>query len=193
MGVPAWWAAWIAATSDTSSSTSASERSSVPSRTIAGTFRPVAPYHRSRMDPNLAEAGRRPDGLPPGRVRRRSAVRRALAAEPRAVARGDSPSRSTFRFPFESAESVNFTHAVLFVFDLLQERAGRVRRRDEVVVGCVRDTGQVDLLPVRRLVVLVDPADGDSLVARVAVPERLLARRRVVLECCTGRGGRSRP
>ncbi len=65
---------------------------------------------------------------------------------------------------------------------LLEEHAGRVRGRDEVVVARIGQPGEVDLLAVGRLVVLVDPAHRDALIARVAVPERLSARWSVAVE-----------
>src|SRR5688500_17147088 len=65
---------------------------------------------------------------------------------------------------------------------LLEEDPLRVRSRDEVVVVRVRDAREVDLLPRGGLVVLVDPADRDPLVARVAVEEDTLRCGRVVLE-----------
>jgi hypothetical protein len=115
-GVPAWCAAWIASRSETSSRTSASERSSVPSRTIAGTLRPVAPNQRSRIARNLEQEGAAGRAHPSGHILGDQRFGERSPHMP-GLSQGEWAVMVTLRLPFDSAERVNFTQAVLFVLD----------------------------------------------------------------------------
>src|ERR687895_1739145 len=108
-------------------------------------------------------------------------VRGALPAEPpartwRVSGHGDLP------VPVARARQTEAHPRRVVGVVRLEEGVGRVGRRNQVVVVSIREAGQGDLLAVRRLVVLVDPAAPDPLVGAVAVPERALAGRGVALK-----------
>ena len=100
----------------------------------------------------------------------------------RAISQGELPSTVSLRLPLESCASRKPDPRRVVRRRRLEELAREVGGAHEVEVGVVRRAGEVEALALQCMVVLVDPARRDALVARLAVEEAAVLRVRVALE-----------
>src|SRR5688572_646421 len=114
--------------------------------------------------PSLRRPARRPagTGLRPD-YSRGSAIRRALPAETAAHDAGRVRGHLDLAIAVRGGGETELHPRTVVRVVRLGEHLRVVRSRDEVVVRRIRHAGQVELLPLGRLVVLVDPAGLDPL------------------------------